>query len=805
MYGPKLPISQEIHALKHRGEGESFYESACRQAGTLADDEDHRQTLKNMFLEQRALLAGRVQAAVGAARRVTPFNCFVASTIPDSMEGIMDVAKEAAQTMRMGGGIGFDFSTIRPRGSRIISLDSEASGAVSFMEIYDAVCGTVSSAGNRRGAMMGVLRVDHPDIEEFIHAKQNSTKLRNFNISVGITDAFMEAVRNGDEFELNWNGHRPYRVVDAKSLWDQIMRATWEWAEPGVLFIDRINEMNNLHYIENIAATNPCLHPDTMIETTQGRMRIADMTEPTQVYCMHSHTNELTTAEASPSFISKRNANTITLKTDTGKTLTCTPDHKIWTIEAGWLEAQDLKLGDRIGHLCRTKKSEAYSRVKLNTQPNSQYVSEHRFVVSSKYDLKSWDDVHHIDGNTFNNTIDNLEVISHEQHSVITNTGADKSDMARNENTGKFVKIQDKKKRANIPMPEELRSNLINQFSGKIVSIEEGETVDVYDITVEDHHNFIANYLVVHNCAEQPLPPRGACLLASLNLVKYVSGGMETGFKFDWNKFRDDIPPLVRAVDNVIEGAIFPLPEQKEEAHNKRRIGLGVTGLANAGEAVTGEQYGSSKFLTFTTKVLKALRDEAYKASVELAKEKGPFPLFDKEKYLESAFIKTLPKEIQEDIGRYGIRNSHLLSIAPTGTISLAADNVSSGIEPVFRHEYQRTVLMPSGPVQETIRDYGLENFNVQGATADVLDISAHLSVLTTTQKYIDSAVSKTCNVGADVTWDEFQNIYMTAWEQGAKGCTTFRDAGSRDGIMKETEEGAACYYDADTGKKSCE
>jgi ribonucleoside-diphosphate reductase alpha chain len=479
------------------------------------------------------------------------------------MEGIMDVAKEAAQTMRMGGGIGFDFSTIRPRGSRIISLDSEASGAVSFMEIYDAVCGTVSSAGNRRGAMMAVLRVDHPDIEEFIHAKQNKTQLRNFNISVGITDAFMEAVRSDSDFELNWNGHRPYRIVNARSLFDQIMRATWEWAEPGVLFIDRINEMNNLHYIEDIAATNPC--------------------------------------------------------------------------------------------------------------------------------------------------------------------------------------------------------------------------------------------------AEQPLPPWGACLLASLNLVKYVSVGMETKFKFDWNKFRDDIAPLVRAVDNVIDGAIFPLPEQELEALHKRRLGIGVTGLANAGEAVTGESYGSPKFLQFTAKIMKALQVEAYKASIELAKEKGAFPLFDKEKYLESKFVKTLPKEIQEDIGRHGIRNSHLLSIAPTGTISLAADNVSSGIEPVFRHEYQRTIIMADGPVTETVRDYGLDNFGVKGATADEISIDDHLSVLITTQKYIDSAVSKTCNVGADVSWEDFQNIYMTAWEQGCKGCTTHRDAGSREGIMQETEEGAACHYDPDTGAKSCD
>lgn len=256
MQGPTLPISQEIHQVKYRQEGETFREAMTRIANSLKDDDQHYHQFRNILLDMKFLPAGRVQSAMGAAREVTPYNCFVSQTIDDSMDGIMGAAKDAAQTMRMGGGIGYDFSTLRPRKDIIRSLDSGSSGPVSFMGIFDAVCKTISSAGNRRGAQMGVLRVDHPDIEEFISAKQNSDNLTQFNISVGVTDDFMLAVLEDEDFDLVWGG-RVYKTVRATALWDKIMRSTWDWAEPGVLFIDRINEMNNLYYAEYIAATNP--------------------------------------------------------------------------------------------------------------------------------------------------------------------------------------------------------------------------------------------------------------------------------------------------------------------------------------------------------------------------------------------------------------------------------------------------------------------------------------------------------------------------------------------------------------------
>ena len=575
MHGPKLPISQEIHATKYRAEGETFEDCINRQSSTLSDNDTHRRALTDILLNQRFMAAGRVQAAIGSPRRVTPWNCFVSGTIHDSFDDIMQKAKEAGQTMRLGGGIGYDFSTLRPKGERIKSQGSQSSGPVSFMDIFDAICGTIASAGHRRGAQMGVLRVDHPDIMEFIHAKRNDSRLTRFNISVGVTDEFMEAVKNDDNFDLRWRG-KVYDTVKARSLWDQIMRSTWDWAEPGVLFIDRINDTNNLWYCETIASTNPC--------------------------------------------------------------------------------------------------------------------------------------------------------------------------------------------------------------------------------------------------GEQPLPPYGACLLGSFNLVKYV--GEKDGVRyFDFARFREDIPHVVRAMDNIIDIGVYPLDAQEEEGKNKRRMGLGVTGLANAIEYL-GYPYASEKFLEVTEQVLGMLRDEAYRASVELAKEKGAFPLFDKEKYLQGKFIQTLPDDIREGIAKYGIRNSHLTSIAPTGTISLSADNISSGIEPVFTYTYTRTIQTFEGPIYEEVSDYAYREWGVKGRRAGEIDVEDHVKVLVAAQKYVDSACSKTCNVGDDVTWERFKDVYMKAYEGGAKGCTTFRAAGKRYGILNETpkepeepkekeyvddeDSVQACFIDVMTGQPKC-
>ena len=579
-YGPTLSISEEIHAMKYRTKGESFKEAMTRVADALKDNEDHYRTFRKILLDQRFLPAGRVQAAMGAPRAVTAYNCFVSGTIPDSMNGIMKAAHEAAETMRLGGGIGYDFSTLRPRGDHIRSLDSRSSGPISFMGIFDAVCKTIASAGHRRGAQMGVLRVDHPDIEEFIKSKNNSTNLTQFNVSVGITDEFMQAVINDKMFDLKFDG-KVHKTVRAKALWDDILRSTWDWAEPGVLFIDRINRKNNLWYTETIAATNPC--------------------------------------------------------------------------------------------------------------------------------------------------------------------------------------------------------------------------------------------------GEQPLPPYGACLLGSFNLAKYIYWDKyHNEWSFNYDLLKNDIRPVVQAMDNVIDRTIYPLEAQKQEALSKRRMGLGVTGAANAGEAL-GFEYGSDAFIEWLEDVMAIIRDTCYRSSISLALEKGPFPLFKADLYLESEFAKTLPEDIRRDIHNYGIRNSHLLSVAPTGTISLSADNVSSGIEPVFSHFYDRTIQTFDGPKVERVEDYGYRVFKVKGKTANELSVFDHVKVLNAASRYVDSACSKTCNVGDEVTWDEFKQVYMNAYLGGASGCTTFRASGKRYGILNASavediaEESApepedfvdegvtACYFDPATGLRKCE
>lgn len=564
-YGPTLNISKEIHGEKYRGRNESFEDAMSRIAGAVSDGEEHRRSIRDILLNQRFLPAGRVQAAMGSPRQVCSHNCFVSGTIPDDSHGIMERAAEAFQTMRLGGGIGYDFSTLRPRGAIIKSLDSKSSGPLSFMEIFNAICGTVSSAGHRRGAQMGVLRIDHPDIEEFIKAKQNSTSLTNFNVSIAVTDEFMSALDSDSKFDLRFDG-TVYRTVKASALWDEIMRSTWDWAEPGVLFIDTINRKNNLYYCETIAATNPC--------------------------------------------------------------------------------------------------------------------------------------------------------------------------------------------------------------------------------------------------AEQPLPPYGACLLGSFNLVKYIIKKSD-GYDFDFNLFNADISHVVRAMDNVVDRAIYPLEAQKREAQSKRRMGLGVTGLANAVESL-GWSYGSDAFLSWTQQILQELLYGTYKASIELAKEKGPFELFDKEKYLAGNFIGTLPNSIKEGIAEYGIRNSHLTSIAPTGTISLSADNISSGIEPVFSHSYDRTIITFDGVKVEEVSDYAYREWGIKGKTANETTVDEHVSVLNVASRYVDSACSKTCNVGDEVSWDDFKAIYLKAYYGGASGCTTFRASGKRYGILNakpksDEEQGSACYIDFETGKKTCE
>jgi ribonucleoside-diphosphate reductase alpha chain len=500
------------------------------------------------------LPAGRITAGAGTGRNVTLFNCFVMGTIPDSMGGIFDGLKEAALTMQQGGGIGYDFSTIRPRGAEVKGVAADASGPLSFMDVWDAMCRTIMSAGSRRGAMMATMRCDHPDIEAFIEAKKDPARLRMFNLSVLVTDPFMEAVKADGPWELVFGG-QVYRTVQARDLWNRIMRNTYDFAEPGVIFIDRINKANNLGYCETISATNPC--------------------------------------------------------------------------------------------------------------------------------------------------------------------------------------------------------------------------------------------------GEQPLPPYGACLLGSINMATLVSGAFSDKARLDLEGLNDLVRTAIRMMDNVVDASRFPLPQQQAEAQAKRRIGLGVTGLADA-LLMLGLRYGSVEAAAQTEVWMKAIARASYLASVDLAREKGAFPLFDAEAFLASGNMAQMDEDVRQAVRQHGIRNALLTSIAPTGTISLYAGNVSSGIEPVFAYAYTRKVLQKDGSrTEEEVVDYAvrlwrelhgdapLPDYFVNAQTLPPLD---HVRMQAAAQRWIDSSISKTINCPEDISFDDFAGVYMAAWDQGCKGCTTYRPNAVTGSVLTVSE-----------------
>ena len=570
------PIAEQIWDMKYRfkeADGtpvdrsveDSWRRIARALASVEADPAHWEQKFYDALDDFKYLPAGRITAGAGTGRKVTLFNCFVMGTVPDSMGGIFDMLKEAALTMQQGGGIGYDFSTIRPRGADVKGVAADASGPLSFMDVWDAMCRTIMSAGSRRGAMMATMRCDHPDIESFIEAKSDPARLRMFNLSVLVTDAFMEAVKAGGSWDLQFDG-KVYHTVEARDLWNKIMRSTYDFAEPGVIFIDRINAANNLSYCETIAATNPC--------------------------------------------------------------------------------------------------------------------------------------------------------------------------------------------------------------------------------------------------GEQPLPPYGACLLGSINLAKLVVNPFGSDASLDEGALNDLVATAVRMMDNVVDASNFPLEQQAQEAQAKRRIGLGVTGLADA-LLMVGQRYGSDEAAATAENWLKAIARAAYLASVELAKEKGAFPLFDAEKYLASGTMQAMDEDVRAAIAAHGIRNALLTSIAPTGTISLYAGNVSSGIEPVFAYSYTRKVLQKDGSrTEEEVVDYAVQMWRDRFDDADLPDyfVNAqtlapldHVKMQAAAQKWVDSSISKTINCPEDISFDDFKDVYMTAYETGCKGCTTYRP-NDVTGSVLSVSEASEKAHEADQG-----
>ncbi|MDH5181957.1 MAG: adenosylcobalamin-dependent ribonucleoside-diphosphate reductase [Gammaproteobacteria bacterium] len=567
-------LSRQIWQSKYRyceaGQivDQSIQDSWRRVAKALSVAERDANAWEHAFYQMlegfRFLPGGRILAGAGIPHQVTLFNCFVMGAIEDSIDGIFDALKEGALTMQQGGGVGYDFSNLRPQGTRAKRVGGIASGPVSFMRIWDSMCATLLSTGVRRGAMMATLRCDHPDIERFIRAKQDQRELRHFNLSVLVTDALMEAVETDAEWPLifpaqhldesndaiierNWCSNLPIpcrvvRTIRARDLWDMITRANYEYAEPGVLFIDRINQENNLAYREYISATNPC--------------------------------------------------------------------------------------------------------------------------------------------------------------------------------------------------------------------------------------------------GEIPLPPYGACDLGSINLTQFVLDPFTETARLDLDGIIDTTGTAVRFMDNVIDVSQFPLPQQHHQAQGTRRVGLGITGLADM-LLMLGLSYQGEAARQQAAQVMQTICLTAYRSSIALAKEKGSFPLLNKSHYLAAPFIRRLPEDIHAGIAQQGIRNSHLLAVAPTGTISLLANNISSGIEPVFQWDYQRRILQENGEFAA----YKLEDYaawlwrKTQGEAprpdyfvdSSMLQPADHLAMQAAVQPWVDNAISKTINIPADYPYESFKDIYQLAYHAGLKGCTTFR------------------------------
>jgi len=551
---PLAPISRQVWEQKYR------FAPAPRQAETSVEDmwrrvaraaasvekPDERTLWQARFFDAMSnfqfIPAGRILAGAGTGRAVTLFNCFVMGEIEDDMASIFENVKEAALTMQQGGGIGHDFSTLRPKGAPVKGVGADASGPVSFMNVWDAMCRTIKSAGSRRGAMMGTLSCDHPDIEAFVEAKADPDKLRMFNLSVLVSDAFMNAVAEDADWPLSFGGVH-YKTVPARALWDKIMHSAYDYAEPGVIFIDQVNQRNKLAYCENIHATNPC--------------------------------------------------------------------------------------------------------------------------------------------------------------------------------------------------------------------------------------------------GEQPLPPYGACLLGSVNLAALVDHPFTEKAALNEDRLAELARTAVRLLDNVVDVSGYPLNAQAEEARAKRRLGIGVTGLADA-LILCGRHYGTDEAVKLAAHWTRLIQENAYMASAELAAEKGSFALFDADKYLASQGAQELPEDVRKAIREKGLRNGLLTSIAPTGTISIIANNVSSGIEPVFDFSYRRRILQDDGTAdEECVEDYAYRLFRQKfGAVAPLpesfvrapdLHPHQHLAMQAALQPHVDAAISKTINCAADIPFADFKDVYTRAYETGLKGCTVYR------------------------------
>ncbi|WP_052367554.1 LAGLIDADG family homing endonuclease [Algiphilus aromaticivorans] len=923
--------------------------------------------------------AGRVASACGTDIRATLINCFVQpvgdsiSEDRDGKPGIYRALGEAAETMRRGGGVGYDFSLIRPRGAKVASTQSRASGPISYMRVFDRSCETVESAGARRGAQMGIMRCDHPDIEDFVTAKdlrefnallaqidldsaeaealRNRVRtLSNFNLSVAVTDELMAAVADGRDFELvhaaepseslkaegayqRDDGMWVYRRLPARDLWDRITRQTYETAEPGVVFIDRMNADNNLGYCERIEATNPCVTADTRLHTRQGLVRIGDLHAQGESLEVSVDTRALggdkrgTAARtAAPAFLTSESADVYKVVTADGYEIKATRWHDFYTAR-GKLPLSELKMGDEVlvqsgkglfgsegnEHLGRllgfitgdghfTNRGGGEEAVVLSFWNEERQLAEQicHYVNSLIGDLAKTRRIYRVQpvavperqmlfvrsvllarvlqhyGFTRDSKLSVPEVIwrgseacvraylqalfqadgtvnvSCSRQSCSVRLASSSRELLRDiqqllANFGVFCRIRARRAAGKRTLPDgnggarayscqadfeliidgESRETFMQEigflldrknaryrewvadkklrktqrFASPVAEISYVGKEPVFDTTQPDHNAVIFNGLVTGQCGEQPLPDYGCCCLGSVDLAAFVREPFGDVPVVDWEALGTTVETAVRMLDDVLDATYWPLPQQRDEAMHKRRVGLGMTGLGTA-TAMMERVYGADDGVALAEELADFIKRRAYQASVALAREKGAFPAFSADDYLASGFMQRMPEDIRASVAAHGIRNSHLLSIAPTGTISLAfGRNISNGVEPPFAWAYSRVKRQADGTRQSyEVQDRGYRLYIEQGGdpealpeyfvNAQTLPVAAHLATQAAVQRHVDSSISKTINVPADYDFEAFKQVYADAFAAGCKGCTTYRPNDSTGAVLSVTPTG---------------
>ena len=951
------PISLDVLKEKYFKNGETSVDALYRRvAHALASVEAPalRSQYEALFLANLhagAIGAGRIMSAAGTNIQATLINCFV-QPVGDCIQGVDDegfpgiyeALREAAETMRRGGGVGYDFSRIRPRGANVKGTASMASGPCSYMNVFDQSCSTVESAGSRRGAQMGVLRIDHPDVHEFITAKRTPGRWNNFNVSVGVSDAFIHAVQNDQPWDLvhkaapgatviaqgarqRADGLWIYSTVQARALWDTIMKSAYDFAEPGILFLGRINEDNNLHYCEEIAATNPCVTAETWVMTAEGPAQVADLVGQPFAAVVDGRAYSV----QSQGFFKTGTKPVLELQTKEGHVLRLTADHRVrrvarktrYCLEVEWAEAAQLQPGDEVmlhdhralegwsgtgtqaeGYLLglligdgtlqadkavisvwapelkavgqgavayaasgadgtmqaalaaaatlphradfqgfqRPVAGRGEARLVsaalrelacgLGMAPGNKTITPAMERQSSCFAQGLLSGLFDADGSVQGSQEKGLSVRLSQSDAPLLQTvqrillrmgvastlyrdrrpaavkslpdghGSMKPYATRaqhelvisGDNLPVFAERvgfcdTDKSARLDEGLAHYRRALNRERFTATVQSLTDAGVQDVYDVTVADVHAFDANGLVVHNCGEQPLPSYGCCDLGPIILTRFVRHpfGFDGVAAFDFDAFTKAVALQVRALDNVLDVTFWPLPQQRDEAMAKRRIGVGFTGMGNT-LAMLCVRYDLPEGRAMAARIAECMRDAAYAASVDLAREKGVFPKFDSIGYLaEGTFASRLPDSLKAAIHQHGIRNSHLLSIAPTGTVSLAfADNASNGIEPPFSWMYKRKKRESDGSTSEyAVEDHAWRLYRELGGDVNALPayfVSAlampaegHIAMMEAVQPFVDTAISKTVNIPADYSYEDFKDLYLQAWRAKLKGLATYR------------------------------